>query len=36
MKYTEMTLEDCFVNYFTNKVASEFDADNKEIILVEE
>lgn len=36
LKYEDATLEDCFTEYFTNNIASIFDADNKQIILMEE
>jgi len=32
----EMTIEDCFVKYYTEKIACVCDADKREIIFVEE
>ena len=36
LKYEDTTLEECFIEYFTNKIASVFNADKKEIVFVEE
>lgn len=36
MNYKDITLEECFVKYHENKIASECNADNKEIEFVEE
>lgn len=36
INYNEATLEECFIEYFINKIASVFNADKKEIIFVEE
>lgn len=36
MKYNEITLEECFIQYHTNNIASECNGDRKEIVLVEE
>ena len=36
MKYEDTTLEECFIKYHEYKIASIFNADNKEICFVEE
>lgn len=36
MKYEDITLEECFVYYYTRKVACECNADKKEVIFCKE
>lgn len=36
MEYKDITLEECFIKYHTEKTASIFDADKKEVIFAEE
>lgn len=36
MKYEDITLEECFVYYYTRKVACECNADKEEVIFSKE
>ena len=34
--YEDVTIEDCFVEYFLNKIISKFDADKKAVKFIQE
>ena len=36
MEYKDITIEECFIKYFTEKTASIFDADKKQVTFMEE
>lgn len=36
MEYKDITIEECFIKYHTEKIASIFDADKKEVTFMEE
>ena len=36
MNYEEISLEECFINYHTNKIACICNADERQVIFVEE